>query len=89
LPYLAEIGFGYCPGGAGARRIITGLIVGMVETPGGGSQPKSKKQPHAIAFAPGIEMPIANPERSTVPSDSDAERPLQDAWRNVTGRPER
>jgi hypothetical protein len=25
LPYLAEIGFGYCPGGAGARRVITGL----------------------------------------------------------------
>jgi hypothetical protein len=60
----------------------------MVETPGGGSQPKSKEQPHAIAFAPGIEMPSANPERSTVPSASDAERPLPDARRNVAGRSE-
>jgi hypothetical protein len=63
-------------------------VVGMVETPGGGFQPKSKEQPHAIAFAPGIEMPSAIPERSIVPSASDAERPLQDARRNVTGRPE-
>jgi hypothetical protein len=43
-------------------------VVGMVETPGGGSQQKSKEQPHAIAFAPGVEMPSANSERSTVPS---------------------
>ena len=63
-------------------------VVGMVETPGGGSQQKSKEQPHAIAFAPGIEMPSANPERSTVPSASDAERPLPDARRNVAGRSE-
>ena len=52
-------------------------VVGIVETPGGGFQPKSKEQPHAIAFAPGIEMPSAIPERSTVPSTSDAERPLK------------
>lgn len=63
-------------------------LVGMVETPGGGSQPKSKEQPHAIALAPGIEMPSANPQRSTVPSASDAERPLPDARRNVAGRSE-
>jgi hypothetical protein len=63
-------------------------VVGMVETQGGGSQPKSKEQPHAIAFAPDIEMPSANPARSTVPSASDAERPVPDARRNVTGRPE-
>jgi hypothetical protein len=63
-------------------------VVGMVETPGG-CPPKSKEQPHAIPFAPGIEMPSANPERSTVPSASDAERSLPDARRNVTGRPER
>jgi len=56
----------------------------MVETPGGGSQHKSKEQPHAIVFAPGIEMPSANPERSTVSSASDAERPLPD----VAGRSE-
>ena len=60
-------------------------VVGMVETPGGGCQPKSKEQPHAIPFAPGIEMPSPNPERSTVPSASDAERPLPDARRNVAG----
>jgi hypothetical protein len=63
-------------------------VVGMVETPGGGSQPKTKEQPHAIAFAPGIEMPSANPERATVPSAGDAERPLPDARRNVAGRSE-
>jgi hypothetical protein len=63
-------------------------VVGMVETPGGGSHPKSEKQPHAIAYAPGIEMPSPNPERSTVPSTSDAERPLPDARRNVAGRSE-
>jgi hypothetical protein len=64
-------------------------IVGHVETPGGGDRPKSVEQPPAIAFAPGIEMPSANPERSTVPSASDAERSLPDARRNVSGRPER
>ena len=63
-------------------------VVGMVETPGGGFQPKSEEQPHAIAYAPGIEMPSPNPERSTVPSASDAERPVPDARRNVTRRPE-
>jgi hypothetical protein len=62
--------------------------VGTVETPGVGSQPKSEEQPHAIAYAPGIEMPSPNPERSTVPSASDVERPVPDARRNVTGRPE-
>jgi hypothetical protein len=63
-------------------------VVGMVKTPGGGVQPKSEEQPHAIAYAPGIEMPSPNPERPTVPSASDVERPVQDARRNVTGRPE-
>jgi hypothetical protein len=63
-------------------------VVGMVETPGGGSHPRSEEQPRAIAYAPGIEMPSANPERSTVPSASDAERPLPDARRNVAGRSE-
>jgi hypothetical protein len=61
-------------------------VVGMVETPGGGSPPKSREQPHAIAYAPGVEMPSPNPERSTVPSASNAERSLPDARRNVTGR---
>jgi hypothetical protein len=61
-------------------------IVGNVETPGGGFQQKSKEQPHAIAYAPGIEMPSPNPERSTVPSAGNADRPLPDARRNVAGR---
>src|ERR1700736_3145597 len=63
-------------------------VVGAVTTPGGGDRPKSEKQPHAIAYAPGIEMPSQNPERSIVPSASDAERPLPDARRNVAGRSE-
>jgi len=60
-------------------------VVGMVEPPGGGSRPKSEDQPHAIAYAPGIEMPRANSERSAVPSSSDAERPLPDARRTIPG----
>jgi hypothetical protein len=63
-------------------------VVGMVETPGGGDRPKSEEQPHAITYAPGVEMPSANPERSIVPVASNAERPVPDARRNVTGRPE-
>jgi hypothetical protein len=63
-------------------------VVGMVGTPGGGPQPKSKEQPHAITYAPGIEMPSPQQERSAVPSTRDAERPLPDARRNVAGRPE-
>jgi hypothetical protein len=43
-------------------------------------------EPQAIAYAPGIEMPSPNPEWSTMPSASDAERPLPDARRNVAGR---
>ena len=63
-------------------------VVGMVETPGGGDRPKSEEQPHAIAFAPGIEMPSPNPERSTVPSTSDVERPVPYARGKLAGRPE-
>ncbi len=63
-------------------------VVGMVETPGGGSHPKSEEQPHAIAYAPGIEMPSPNPERSTVPSTSHVERPLPDARGSIAGRSE-
>jgi hypothetical protein len=63
-------------------------IVGHVETPGGGDRSKSEEQPPAIAFAPDIEMPSANPERSSVPNVGDAERPVPDARRNVAGRSE-
>jgi hypothetical protein len=63
-------------------------IVGNVETPGGGDRLKSEEQPHAIAYAPGIEMPSPNSERSTVPSTSHAERSLPHAWRQIAGRSE-
>src|SRR3984893_14892064 len=35
-------------------------VVGMVEPPEGGSPPNPEEQPHAIAYAPGIEMPSPN-----------------------------
>jgi hypothetical protein len=60
-------------------------VVGMVETPGGGVHPKSKEQPHAIAYAPQPTMRSPNPERERVPSGSDAEWPLPDARRDVAG----
>ena len=48
-------------------------IVGNVSTPaqGGGAIGKTKEQPHAIGYAPGIEMPRQiEAERATVPSAS-------------------
>ncbi|HZL70400.1 MAG TPA: hypothetical protein VFC29_24065 [Candidatus Limnocylindrales bacterium] len=62
-------------------------IVGHVETTGGGGL-KSEEQPHAIAHAPGVEMPSPNPERSTMPSASDAERPVPTARGDVARRSE-
>jgi hypothetical protein len=61
-------------------------VVGIVEAPGGGVQPRSEDQPHAITYAPGVEMPSPNQERSTVPSASDVERPLPDARGKLAGR---
>ena len=52
------IGQGPTAGHGGARRCAfrrSGRRGHGRETPGGGSQPKSKEQPHAIAFAPCIE----------------------------------
>ena len=46
-------------------------IVGNVSTPaqGGGMRGKDGEQPHALAYAPGIEMPRQiEAERVTVPS---------------------
>ena len=46
-------------------------IVGNVSTPaqGGGMRGKDGEQPHALAYAPGIEMPRQiEAERATVPS---------------------
>src|ERR1700737_415563 len=63
-------------------------IVGNVESRGGGFAPKAKDQPHALAHAPGTTMPSTDPPRDAVPIPSDAERPLPDARRNITGRAE-
>jgi hypothetical protein len=71
-----------CPGG---RR-----LVGVVESPRGGDQPKSEDH-HAkqIAHAPQPAVWSADKEREPVPVAGDAERPLPDARRDVPGRPER
>jgi len=63
-------------------------IVGAIESSGGGDSQKSEDQPHAkqIAHAPQPAVWSANQEREPVPIAGDAERPLQDARRNVTRR---
>jgi hypothetical protein len=61
-------------------------IVGNVEASGGGVTTKREEQPHALAYAPGTTMPSKDTTREPVSVAGDAERPLQDARRNVTGR---
>ena len=63
-------------------------VVGAVETLGGRDRAKLKDQPNArrIAHAPQPAMRSADAEREPVPVTGDAERPLPDAWRNVSGR---
>jgi hypothetical protein len=68
-------------------------MVGVVEGaggPGGGDRQKSTDQPHAkqIAHAPQSAVWSPDKEREFLPVTGDAERPLPDARRNVTGRPE-
>ena len=63
-------------------------IVGNVESRGGGFTPKREEQPHAIAHAPGTTMPSTDTTREPLPVAGDAERPLPDARRTVTGRAE-
>jgi hypothetical protein len=65
-------------------------VVGTIQTPGGGDQSKSADQPHAkqIAHAPQPAMWSADKKREPVPIARNAERPLPDARRNVSGRPE-
>jgi hypothetical protein len=67
-------------------------VVGTVEaqgpgTPGGGERKKSEDQPHAkqIAHAPQPTVRSADTEREPVPISGDAERPLPNARREVTG----
>ena len=76
-----------------ARRpsdVLDNLLVGVVAPPGGGDQSKSEDQPHAkqIAHAPQLAMRSEDKERQPVPVARDAERPLQDAWRTLSGRSE-
>jgi len=65
-------------------------IVGMVEGPALDNSPKPERQPNAkqIAHAPQPAMRSPNPEPEVVPSASDAERPMPNARRNVTGSTE-
>jgi hypothetical protein len=66
-------------------------VVGMVETPGGGDRPKSEEQPHArqLAHAPEPAMWSTDKAREPVPIPGNAERPLPDARRTISGRTER
>jgi hypothetical protein len=62
-------------------------IVGTIEGRGEDA-PKRKDQPHAIAHAPGTTMPSTDTTREPLPVAGNAERPLPDARRTVTGRTE-
>jgi hypothetical protein len=63
-------------------------IVGTVENRGGGITPKSEEQPHAkqIAHVPQPAVWSADKERKTVPITGNAERPLPNARRTISGR---
>jgi hypothetical protein len=63
-------------------------VVGMVQSPGGGDQPKSKEQPRAIAHTSGQTMPSTNTPRDRVPVACDEERPMPDARRTIDGSTE-
>ena len=60
-------------------------VVGNINA-GGGLPSQSKEQPHAIAYAAGITMPSQNQAQQLMPIAGDAERPLPDARRKITGR---
>jgi hypothetical protein len=65
-------------------------VVGMVQTRGGGDQPKSEEQPHArqITHAPQPAVWSADKEREPVPVARDAKRPVPTARRKIAGRSE-
>lgn len=65
-------------------------VVGMVGTPGEGDRTKSEDQAHArqVAHAPQPAVWSADKEREQVPVARDAERPLPDARRTISGRSE-
>ena len=62
----------------------------MVEPPGVGINKKPKDQPPAkqIAHAPQLALRSEDTERDAVPIARNAERPLPDARRNVSGGPD-
>jgi hypothetical protein len=61
-------------------------VVGDINPPtGGGSQAKIRNQPHAIAHALQPTLRSENKEREAVPVAGDAERPMPDARRPITG----
>jgi hypothetical protein len=65
-------------------------IVGDVnQAPGGGPPAEIERQPHALGHAIQPTLWSENPQREPVPVAGDAERPLPDARRRVSGRPER
>src|SRR6202035_1353397 len=59
-------------------------VIGMIESPRGGDQPKSEDQARAkqIAHAPQPAVWSADKERQPLPVSGDAERPLPDARRD-------
>ena len=65
-------------------------IVGAVAHPGGGSQPKSEDQPHALGYAPGTPLPSAiEADRKTVPvTGNERQGGLPDARREIARSPE-
>src|SRR6202022_3210605 len=64
-------------------------VVGLVESPRGGDQPKSEDQPRAkqIAHAPQPAVWSADKKRQPLPASGDSERPLPTARGDVSGRP--
>jgi hypothetical protein len=74
-------------------------VVGVVEAPGGGVQPKSENQVYgskttaqtsqlALRAVDQPAMRSEDAERDTLSVSSDAERALPDTWREVPGRSE-
>ena len=65
-------------------------VVGTVEHRGGGVQSKSEDQPHAKQLTHASQLPMwsEDKEREPVPVARDAERPLPDARRTISGRSE-
>jgi hypothetical protein len=63
-------------------------VVGMVGTSGAGDRTKLEDQPHARQIAdarqPEMRCPLPD-DRAAVPTGSNAERSMPDAWRTIDG----